>query len=72
MGDIEAAAARAVEWAEHFDCVLIHFDVDVLSFIDFPIAENVRRCDGLKLEQAAFVLKRLTALYRKYAAEMLL
>ncbi|TIQ84311.1 MAG: arginase family protein [Mesorhizobium sp.] len=62
LSDIEAAAARATEWAARFDCVLIHFDVDVLSFIDFPIAENVRRCDGLKLEQAAFVLKQLTAL----------
>ncbi len=60
--DIETAAARAAEWAAHFDCVLVHFDADVLSFIDFPIAENVRRCDGLKLEQAAFVLKQLTAL----------
>lgn len=50
------------EWAARFDCVLIHFDADVLSFIDFPIAENVRRCHGLKLEQAAFVLKQLTAL----------
>jgi arginase len=62
LRDIEAAAARPAEWAAHFDCVLVHFDVDVLSFIDFPIAENVRRCDGLKLEQAAFVLKRLAAL----------
>jgi arginase len=60
--DIEAAATRAAEWAARFDCVLIHFDVDVLSFVDFPIAENVRRCDGLKLEQAAFVLQRLAAL----------
>ena len=62
LSDVEAAAARAAEWADRFDCLLVHFDVDVLSFIDFPIAENVRRCDGLKLEQAAFVLKRLTAL----------
>ncbi|RVB78955.1 arginase family protein [Mesorhizobium sp. M6A.T.Cr.TU.014.01.1.1] len=61
LNDIEAAA-RAAEWAARFDCVLIHFDVDVLSFVDFPIAENVRRCDGLKLEQAAFVLKQLAAL----------
>lgn len=61
-GDIEAATARAANWAERFDCLLVHFDVDVLSFVDFPIAENVRRCDGLKLEQAAFVLKRLAAL----------
>jgi arginase len=62
LGDIEAAAAGAAEWAAPFDCVLVHLDVDVLSFIDFPIAENVRRCDGLKLEQAAFVLKQLAAL----------
>lgn len=60
--DIEAAAAHAAAWAARFDCLLIHFDVDVLSYIDFPIAENVRRCDGLKLAQAAVVLKRLTAL----------
>ena len=62
LREIETAAARAVEWAQHFDCVLIHFDVDALSFIDFPIAENVRRRDGLKLKQAAFVLKQLAAL----------
>jgi arginase len=61
LSDIKAAAARAAEWAQHFDCVLVHFDVDVLSFIDFPIAENVRRRDGLKLEQVAYALKRLTA-----------
>ena len=62
LSDLEAAAARAAEWAARFDCVLVHFDVDVLSYIDFPIAENVRRCDGLKLEQVAFALKQLTAL----------
>jgi arginase len=62
ISDIEVAAARAVEWTARFDCLLIHFDVDVLSFVDFPIAENVRRCDGLKLEQAGLVLKRLAAL----------
>jgi arginase len=62
LSDIGAAAARAAKWAARFDCVLVHFDVDVLAFVDFPIAENVRRCDGLKLEQAAFVLRQLTAL----------
>ncbi|TIX59234.1 MAG: arginase family protein [Mesorhizobium sp.] len=62
LSDIEAATARAAAWAARLDCVLIHFDVDALSFIDFPIAENVRRCDGLKLEDAAFALKQLTAL----------
>jgi arginase len=62
MRDIKAATTRAAEWAARFDCLLVHFDVDVLSFIDFPIAENVRRYDGLKLGQAAYVLKKLTAL----------
>jgi arginase len=62
MNDLEAAAERATDWAARFDCLLIHFDVDVLSFVDFPIAENVRRRDGLKLEQAALLLKRLAAL----------
>ncbi len=62
MSDIDAAVSRAAKWAERFDCLLIHFDVDVLSFVDFPIAENVRRCDGLRLEQAGLLLKRLAAL----------
>ena len=61
FADITAAAARATEWAALFDCVLIHFDADVLFFADFPIAENVRRRNGLKLEQAAFALKQLSA-----------
>jgi arginase len=62
LRDLEAATARAARWAEQFDCVLIHFDVDALSYVDFPVAENVRRCEGLKLEQAAYALKRLCAL----------
>jgi arginase len=62
LADIEAAAARAADWSAGFDCVLVHFDVDALSYLDFPIAENVRRCDALKLEQAAMVLKRLAGL----------
>lgn len=62
LNDIEAATARAVKWGAPFDCLLVHFDVDALSYVDFPIAENVRRCDGLKLEQAAYALKQLIAL----------
>lgn len=62
LADIEAAAAKACDWAASFDGLLVHFDADVLSYVDFPIAENVRRCDGLSLEQAALVLKRLAAL----------
>ena len=62
MRDIESATACAARWAERFDCLLIHFDADALSYVDFPIAENVRRCDGLKMEHAAYALKRLCSL----------
>jgi arginase len=62
LSDFESAAATAVRWAAQFDVLLVHFDVDVLSYIAFPIAENVRRCNGLTLEQAGIVLNRLAAL----------
>jgi arginase len=62
LADVEAATMRAQQWAARFDCMLIHFDADVLSFVDFPIAENVRRCVGLKLEHIAHVLNQLTSL----------
>ena len=41
--DPRAAAERAVQWAQTFELLLIHLDVDVLDYADFPIAENVRR-----------------------------
>ncbi|MEO3999301.1 arginase family protein [Mesorhizobium sp. CAU 1732] len=44
--DPVGAARRAVDWGTRYERLLIHLDVDVLSFTDFPIAENVRRCDG--------------------------
>jgi arginase len=45
-------AARDVvtRWATRFDRVLIHLDVDVLDFIDMPLAENVRRNVGLRFD----------------------
>ena len=42
--------------------MLIHFDVDVLTFSEFPIAENVRRCQGLSLNEAFAAIKALVAL----------
>jgi len=60
--DLEEACARAVRWAADFDHVLIHFDVDVLTFTEFPIAENTRRCRGLSLDQAFAVIRALAAL----------
>jgi arginase len=59
--DPAGAAKRAVAWAAKFNRLLVHLDVDVLAFIDFPIAENVRRCDGLTLDELSQVLKGLVA-----------
>jgi arginase len=60
--DIDGACAHAVRWAADFDRVLIHFDVDALTFTEFPIAENVRRCQSLSLSQAFAVIKAIAAL----------
>jgi arginase len=65
--DPGAAARRAVVWGAHFDRLLVHVDVDVLSFTSFPIAENVRREDGLTLAALATILDELLAA-RNWAA----
>jgi arginase len=57
--DIETAVDRARHWAASFEHLLIHVDADVLSYIDFPIAENVRRADGLRFDELWHVLKLL-------------
>ena len=51
-----AAAKRAVEWGSRFERLLVHLDIDVVSYVDFPIAENVRRCDGLAPAELSTVL----------------
>lgn len=56
-----AAASRALAWAQAFDRLLVHLDVDVLEYVDFPIAENVRRAPGLKFRELSIVLPRLLA-----------
>lgn len=57
--DPVAAADRAVAWASGHDRLLVHVDVDVLRWVDFPIAENSRRADGLTLDELGAVLGRL-------------
>lgn len=59
--DPVGAARRAVAWGARYDRLLIHLDVDVLSFTDFPIAENVRRCDGLSFDALSAALAPLVA-----------
>ena len=38
-----AAEAVASGWARQFERLLVHLDVDVLDFVDMPLAENNRR-----------------------------
>jgi arginase len=57
--DPAAAASRALAWAQAFDRVLVHLDVDVLEYVGFPIAENVRRAPGLTFSELSIVLSRL-------------
>src|SRR5215218_5930976 len=44
------AASRATKWSRRFDRVALHFDVDVIDFEDFPIAEHVRRKEGIAFD----------------------
>lgn len=40
----------------------MHLDVDVLDFLDLPLAENTRRENGLRLEQLMAALRPLVQL----------
>jgi arginase len=59
--DVQSAADRALAWAAPFSQLLIHLDIDVLDYTDFPIAENVRRCNGLTFDELSRILSRLLA-----------
>lgn len=48
--DVEAAIEKARAWAGRFDKLLVHLDVDVIDYEDFPLAENTRRKVGLPFE----------------------
>ena len=55
-GSPGSTEARVRNWAEGFERVLVHLDVDVLDFTQFPIAENTRRCAGLTLDELRALL----------------
>jgi arginase len=57
--DPERAATRALEALEGCDAVAVHFDVDLVHFLDAPLAENTDR-EGVTLEVAASALCVLT------------
>ena len=54
-----AGSARGVieGWGRTFGRLLVHVDVDVLDYLDFPIAENTRRNTGLRFGQLVAVLR---------------
>jgi len=60
--DPAGAARDAVEgWARPFGRLLVHVDVDVLDYLDLPIAEETRRNVGLRFAQLVAVLRELVA-----------
>jgi arginase len=61
QSDPVGAARRAAAWGSRYQRLLVHLDVDVLAYTDFPIAENVRRCEALRFEQLSAALPPLLA-----------
>jgi arginase len=63
--DVEQVAAdprRAAETAAaRFDRYLVHFDVDVVDFVDIPLSENTGHNVGLPFDTAAAALEVLVA-----------
>ena len=56
IGDVSTNPAMAAErvvsgWAKKYERLLIHLDVDVLDYLDMPLAENCRRNVGLKFNE---------------------
>jgi arginase len=56
-----SGTARAVAsgWAQQFERLLVHLDVDVLDFADMPLAENTRRNTGLRFDELMAALRPL-------------
>ena len=61
-GGSDGCRARGRErLGRHFERLLVHVDVDVLDFLDFPIAEETRRNRGLRFAQLVAALRELVA-----------
>jgi arginase len=54
-----AANAVVYGWARQFERLLVHLDVDVLDYVDMPLAENNRRNMGLGFDQLMASLRSL-------------
>jgi arginase len=55
----DAGRAVITDWASKFERLLIHLDVDVLNYVDMPLAENTRRNVGLRFDQLMASLRSL-------------
>ena len=44
-------------WARCFDRLLVHLDLDVLDYLDMPLAEEHRRNKGLRFDQLMAILR---------------
>lgn len=53
------AEAVFAGWARQFERLLVHLDVDVLDYVDMPLAENTRRNAGLRFDQLMASLRPL-------------
>jgi arginase len=58
--DPRAAARRALELVRH-ERFLVHFDVDVVDFVDLPLSENTGHNIGLPFDTACAALDALLA-----------
>jgi arginase len=58
--DPARAASQALGALEGCDALAVHFDVDLVHFLDAPLAENTDR-EGVTLDVAATALRVLTA-----------
>lgn len=64
LADVAADPSSAAEavvsgWARQFERLLVHLDVDVLDYVDMPLAENNRRNVGLRFDQLMASLRPL-------------
>ncbi len=64
LADVVAAPSSAAQavvagWGRQFERLLIHLDVDVLDYVDMPLAENTRRKTGLRFDQLMASLRPL-------------
>lgn len=57
----EECARAALALLPDVNRLLIHFDVDVIDFVDAPLSENTGRNEGLTLDQALRALRVFTA-----------